>query len=107
MSSKITNLSPKELEVWSLMASGLSGIKIANKLQIGEKTVKFHKSNIFKKLNVNSSSQATAAFYLSELERLNSIIHVLQSQVEAFKPQNASQFIPNEGIVFLPGKSLL
>ena len=53
-------LSPRELEVLRLVASGSSNRGIAQKLSISEKTVARHLSNIFVKLDLNSRSAATA-----------------------------------------------
>ena len=52
------DLTPRELEVLSLIAEGLSNRDIAQKLVISEKTVKNHINNIFSKLHVNDRSQA-------------------------------------------------
>jgi DNA-binding NarL/FixJ family response regulator len=57
---KITNasyetLTPREQEVMVLLAEGLSPKKIAEKLFISPKTVENHRTNIFSKLNINST----------------------------------------------------
>jgi NarL family two-component system response regulator LiaR len=52
------DLTPRELEVLSLIAEGLSNREIAQELVISEKTVKNHINNIFSKLHVNDRSQA-------------------------------------------------
>ena len=46
-------LSDREIEVVTLVASGHRNKEIANKLFISEQTVKTHLSNIFQKLEVN------------------------------------------------------
>jgi DNA-binding NarL/FixJ family response regulator len=51
-------LSHRELEVLSRLIEGLSNREIASLLYISETTVKLHVSNIFRKLNVRSRSQA-------------------------------------------------
>jgi DNA-binding NarL/FixJ family response regulator len=51
-------LTPRELEVLSLIAQGLKNREISEKLVISEKTVGNHISNIFVKLQVNDRSQA-------------------------------------------------
>jgi DNA-binding CsgD family transcriptional regulator len=53
-------LSPRELEVLRLVATGLSNREIAETLVLSEKTVARHLSNIFTKLAVSSRSAATA-----------------------------------------------
>jgi DNA-binding NarL/FixJ family response regulator len=52
------DLTPRELEVLTLIAEGLSNNEIAQELVISEKTVKNHINNIFSKLHVNDRSQA-------------------------------------------------
>jgi DNA-binding NarL/FixJ family response regulator len=52
-------LTDRENEVLRLLAQGQSNKQIARSLQIGEKTVKTHVSNILSKLGVQSRTQAT------------------------------------------------
>jgi DNA-binding NarL/FixJ family response regulator len=61
-------LSPREREVLDLIASGQSNRQIANKLTIGEQTVKTHVSNILMKLDLQDRVQA-AIFALRHQER--------------------------------------
>jgi len=56
-------LSPRELEVLRLVASGKTNKTIAGELFLSEKTVDRHVSNIFGKLNVSSRAGATAWAY--------------------------------------------
>ncbi len=51
-------LTERETDVLRLVAQGLANKEIARKLDIGEKTVKTHVSNIFSKLHVVSRTQA-------------------------------------------------
>jgi pimeloyl-ACP methyl ester carboxylesterase/DNA-binding CsgD family transcriptional regulator len=51
-------LSARERQVLALMADGLSNTDIAERLQISEKTVRNHASNVFDKLGVWSRAQA-------------------------------------------------
>ncbi|MGW5241718.1 LuxR C-terminal-related transcriptional regulator [Monashia sp. NPDC004114] len=53
-------LSPRELEVLQILATGASNRAIAAQLVLSEKTVARHLSNIFAKLGVTSRSAATA-----------------------------------------------
>jgi DNA-binding NarL/FixJ family response regulator len=51
-------ISPRELEVLSLMAAGKRNKEIAGELSIAEDTVKMHVRNIFSKLQVNDRTEA-------------------------------------------------
>lgn len=55
---KIDELTRRELEVLKLLAVGMYNKEIAEKLDISERTVKNHVSNIFKKLEVTDRTQA-------------------------------------------------
>lgn len=50
-------LSNRESEVAELVTQGLSNKEVANRLFVTEKTVKFHLTNIYKKMNVKSRAQ--------------------------------------------------
>jgi len=52
------NLTKREIEVLKLIAEGLFNKEIAYMLNISEKTVKNHVSNIFKKIDVSDRTQA-------------------------------------------------
>lgn len=56
--NKIDDLTKRELEVLKLLAVGMYNKEIAEKLNISERTVKNHVSNIFKKLEVTDRTQA-------------------------------------------------
>lgn len=56
--SKISDLTKRELEILKLLAVGMFNKEIAVKLDISERTVKNHISNIFKKINVADRTQA-------------------------------------------------
>jgi NarL family two-component system response regulator LiaR len=51
-------LTPRELEVLSLLCRGLSNKRIASELGLSEKTVKAHTGHIFGKLGVTDRTQA-------------------------------------------------
>ncbi|MCP4543709.1 MAG: response regulator transcription factor [Chloroflexi bacterium] len=54
----LDELTPRELEVLTLIAEGCSNKKIAKELSISEKTVKNHINNVFSKLHVYDRTQA-------------------------------------------------
>lgn len=56
--AKIDELTRREIEVLKLLSVGMYNKEIAEKLDISERTVKNHVSNIFKKLEVTDRTQA-------------------------------------------------
>ena len=52
-------LTPRELEVLRLVASGMTDVQVAEKLVISPRTVNTHLSSIYSKLGVNSRTAAT------------------------------------------------
>ena len=60
-------LTPRELQVLRLVATGKTNKAIAGELSLSEKTVDRHVSNIFVKLDVPSRTAATAYAYEHEL----------------------------------------
>ena len=54
------DLSGRELQVLEMLVLGLSNPQIADRLVISEATVKFHVSNILKKMAVSNRTEATA-----------------------------------------------
>ncbi|MDA0350700.1 MAG: LuxR C-terminal-related transcriptional regulator [Chloroflexi bacterium] len=60
-------LTPRELKILSLVATGMTNRAIAEHLTISDKTVARHVSNIFGKLGLSSRSAATAYAYEHDL----------------------------------------
>ena len=58
MDDKVNELTRREIEVLKLIAEGLFNKEIAATLDISERTVKNHVSNIFKKIDVSDRTQA-------------------------------------------------
>jgi DNA-binding NarL/FixJ family response regulator len=54
------DLSPREMEVLSLAAKGLTNKEIAYRLGISERTVQFHMNSIFNKTATSSRTEAVA-----------------------------------------------
>ena len=65
----LETLSQREHEVLGLLAEGLSNQLIAERLGIGEKTVKTHVSNILAKLGVDDRTQAAVYAWKSGMKR--------------------------------------
>lgn len=55
---KIESLTRREMDVLKLLAVGMYNKEVAEQLDISERTVKNHVSNIFKKINVTDRTQA-------------------------------------------------
>ena len=66
-SKQTQRLTPRELQVLRLVATGDTNKAIASKLSLSEKTIDRHVSNIFSKLGVSSRAAATAFAYQHKL----------------------------------------
>ena len=60
-------LTPREREVWRLIAGGLDNTQIADRLGVSASTVKNHITGLFAKLRVRDRAQAVIAAYESGL----------------------------------------
>jgi LuxR family maltose regulon positive regulatory protein len=58
--STAASITPREQEVLQLVSAGLSNREIATRFMLAESTVKTHLKNIYRKLGVNSRTQAVA-----------------------------------------------
>ncbi len=65
------NISPREKEILSALALGMSNKEIARKLYISEYTVKNHVRNILEKLQVRSRTQAATKALASGLVKIS------------------------------------
>ncbi|MFE5208124.1 response regulator [Streptomyces sp. NPDC056600] len=59
----LTALTPRELEVLTLMGRGLSNAELARRLTLSEATVKTHVARIFAKLTLRDRAQAVVVAY--------------------------------------------
>ena len=55
-------LTPREREVWALLAAGLTNPQIAARLGLSDNTVKFHVQHLFSKLGVKNRTEAALRF---------------------------------------------
>jgi DNA-binding NarL/FixJ family response regulator len=65
--AQASGLTERELSILKLVAEGLSNLEIANRLFVTEQTVKFHLSNIYRKLGVANRTEATRYAYRNGL----------------------------------------
>ena len=68
-SGMLESLSQRERQTLTLVAEGLSNQMIAERLGIGEKTVKTHVSNVLGKLNVSDRTQAAVFAWKSGMKQ--------------------------------------
>lgn len=67
---KIDSLTKREMEVLIQLANGMFNKEIATLLNISERTVKNHISNIFKKIDVNDRTQAAVFAIKNDIIKL-------------------------------------
>lgn len=67
VASGLDVLTEREMSILRLVAEGLSNLDIANRLFVTEQTVKFHLSNIYRKLGVANRTEATRFAYRAKL----------------------------------------
>jgi DNA-binding NarL/FixJ family response regulator len=65
--TQMTQLTPREREVLTLLAHGLSNADVAGQLSISQATVKTHLARVMMKLEVQEKAQAVAAAYQTGL----------------------------------------
>lgn len=75
MIQRVASLTPQQMKVLKMICDGLLNKQIAYELSVGETTVKAHVSEILRKLNVFSRTQAVIE--ISKLEAIGAIEPVL------------------------------
>lgn len=100
-------LSNREAEVAELVSKGLSNKEVANQLFVTEKTVKFHLTNIYKKMNVKSRAQLIV-WCLPHLGFVENEARVENNAVQAATQASYTQTIPagSSTVTTLPGAGL-
>ena len=61
--ARAAGLTDREIDILKLLARGLSNAEIAKELWVAQQTVKFHLTNVFRKLNVKNRTEATRMAY--------------------------------------------
>ncbi len=101
-------LSNREAEVAELVSKGLSNKEVANQLFVTEKTVKFHLTNIYKKMNVKSRAQLIV-WCLPHLGFVENEVRAEQTQpagATAFSSQTTQAMPVGNATITLPGGGL-
>lgn len=94
-------LSNRESEVAELVSKGLSNKEVANQLFVTEKTVKFHLTNIYKKMNVKSRAQLIV-WCLPHLGFVET-----EARIEAAQPAGATAFNTQAATVIPAGNTTI
>ena len=84
LAEKHSSLTERELELLRLVASGATNGEIARQLWITQQTVKFHLSNIYRKLDVGNRTEAC------HYAHLNGVIPVREPESGRCSPGAAS-----------------
>ena len=98
-------LSNREAEVAELVSKGLSNKEVANQLFVTEKTVKFHLTNIYKKMNVKSRAQLIV-WCLPHLGFVENEVRAETAQpagASAYNTQPATSIPAGNSTITLPG----
>ncbi len=86
-------LSKRESEVAELVTKGLSNKEVADQLYVTEKTVKFHLTNIYKKMNLKSRAQLIVWCLPKMVFIEDKKAHQTQTQPSDIRPTTSSHTI--------------
>jgi DNA-binding NarL/FixJ family response regulator len=70
LSQRLSSLTPQQLRVLIMLRQGLLNKQIAHELNVGETTIKAHVSEILRKLDVSSRTQAVIAVSRVDFDKL-------------------------------------
>jgi DNA-binding CsgD family transcriptional regulator len=62
-SAALAGLSPRELEILTMTAEGLTNTQVASRIGVTIHAVKFHLGSVYRKLGVANRTEATAVFF--------------------------------------------
>jgi DNA-binding NarL/FixJ family response regulator len=79
-------ITERELEILQYVAEGLSNSQIGKQLWVTEQTVKFHLSNIYRKLNVSNRTEASRIAHATGLIEPAGVVDTEEHAVEAAHP---------------------
>ena len=86
-------LSKRETEVVVLVLQGLTNKQVADKLCVAEKTVKFHLTNIYKRMNISRRSQIVWTLPLGDFVEKFKDKSIATSSVSEAPPSEANNEI--------------
>lgn len=93
-------LSKREAEVAELVSKGLSNKEVADKLFVTEKTIKFHLTNIYRKMNITSRTQlivwSLPYMGFNEMNQQSRMNEFRQEAVTALPLRNEAPAIQNQ-----------
>lgn len=95
----MVDLSKAEQEVKDLVLQGMSSKDVAERLFVTEKTVKFHLTNIYKKLGVNGRSELIAKHhytYTPKEEKMSEINLPTKNNPVSLLPQDSQMQITTQ-----------
>ena len=87
MSQMQLKLTPCEQEIFNMLLEGISPKDISVKLNISDKTVDFHKTNLFRKLSVSSIQELITKY--SAVVQFDSALQIITEKYELVEKQPA------------------
>jgi DNA-binding NarL/FixJ family response regulator len=91
-------LTAREYEILELVADGLTNARIGERLWVTEQTVKFHLSNVYRKLEVSNRTEASRYAYVHGLLRRPTPRLVPAPQAGPHRQDEAGRLAPVETI---------
>lgn len=81
------SLTPREAEVLALIVEGLSDRDIAERLDIGGRTVRSHTYHLYSKLGVSSRTQAALLVVREQLRQVRAATHEQRQRITAIQKE--------------------